>query len=222
MKRLPLLVSFVLFLALCASLAYWALQFFAPAPRAVTAPQQAERKVAPVTAAENLFGAQGKASTMVNVSLRGVIRAGRAADSEAILVVGNEPPKYVKVSAEVMDGVKVKEIHARHVILDDHGVSREVSLPAFAPTPASAANISTTINTNAGQPPQPANQQPNNPQAPNQQPAPPAAPPEQPQQPAQNQPAPPTNPGINASGTSSASDASSAAPSTARSATNPR
>lgn len=221
MKRLPLLVSFVLFLALCASLAYWALQFFAPAPRAVTAPQQAERKVAPVTAAENLFGAQGKASTMVNVSLRGVIRAGRAADSEAILVVGNEPPKYVKVSAEVMDGVKVKEIHARHVILDDHGVSREVSLPAFAPTPASAANI----NTNAGQLPQPANQQPNNPQAPNQQPAAPAAPqeqPQQPQQPAQNQPAPPTNPGINASGTSSASDASSTAPSTARSATNPR
>lgn len=221
MKRLPLLVSFVLFLALCASLAYWALQLFAPAPRAVTAPPQAERKVAPVTAAENLFGAQGQASTMVNVSLRGVIRAGRAADSEAILVVGNEPPKYVKVSAEVMDGVKVKEIHARHVILDDHGVSREVSLPAFAPTPASAANI----NTNAGQPPQPANQQPNNPQAPNQQPAAPAAPqeqPQQPQQPAQNQPAPPTNPGINASGTSSASDASSAAPSTARSATNPR
>ena len=221
MKRLPLLVSFVLFLALCASLAYWALQLFAPAPRAVTAPPQAERKVAPVTAAENLFGAQGQASTMANVSLRGVIRAGRAADSEAILVVGNEPPKYVKVSAEVMDGVKVKEIRARHVILDDHGVSREVSLPAFAPTPASAANI----NTNAGQPPQPANQQPNNPQAPNQQPAAPAAPqeqPQQPQQPAQNQPAPPTNPGINASGTSSASDASSAAPSTARSATNPR
>jgi len=221
MKRLPLLVSFVLFLALCASLAYWALQLFAPAPRAVTAPPQAERKVAPVTAAENLFGAQGQASTMANVSLRGVIRAGRAADSEAILVVGNEPPKYVKVSAEVMDGVKVKEIHARHVILDDHGVSREVSLPAFAPTPASAANI----NTNAGQLPQPANQQPNNPQAPNQQPAAPAAPqeqPQQPQQPAQNQPAPPTNPGINASGTSSASDASSTAPSTARSATNPR
>ncbi len=216
MKRLPLLVSFVLFLALCASLAYWALQLFAPAPRAVTAPPQAERKVAPVTAAENLFGAQGQASTMANMSLRGVIHAGRAADSEAILVVGNEPPRYVKVSAEVMDGVKVKEIHARHVILDDHGVSREVSLPAFAPTPASAANI----NTNAGQPPQPADQQPNNPQAPNQQPAPPAAPQEQPQQPQQpqNQPTPP-NPGMNTSGPS---EASSAAPSTARSATNPR
>lgn len=213
MKRLPLLVSFVLFLALCASLAYWALQLFAPAPRAVTAPPQAERKVAPVTAAENLFGAQGQASTMANMSLRGVIHAGRAADSEAILVVGNEPPRYVKVSAEVMDGVKVKEIHARHVILDDHGVSREVSLPAFAPTPASAANI----NTNAGQPPQPADQQPNNPQAPNQQPAPPTAPQEQPQQP-QNQPTPP-NPGMNTSGPS---EASSAAPSTARSATNPR
>ncbi len=220
MKRLPLLVSFVLFLALCASLAYWVLQLFAPAPRAVAAPPQAERKVVPITAAENLFGAQGQANTMANMSLRGVIHAGRAADSEAILIVGNEPPKYVKVSAEVIDGVKVKEIHARHVILDDRGVSREVSLPAFAPTPASAANLN--ANVNAGQPPQPVNQQPNNPQAPNQQSAPSPVPPDQPQQsqqpqqPAQNQPAPPTNPGMNASG------ASGAASSTARSATNPR
>ncbi len=221
MKRLPLLVAFVLFLGLCASLAYWALQLFAPAPRAVSAPPQAERKIAPITAAENLFGAKGQANTMANMSLRGVIHAGRKADSEAILVVGNEPPKYVKESSEVMVGVKVKEIHPRHVILDDHGVSREVSLPAFAPTPASAANL----NANTGQPLQPANQQGNNAPAPNQQPAPSAAPPEQqpqqpqPQQPqpaAQDQSAPPANPGLNASG------ASGPAPSTARSATNPR
>ena len=210
MKRLPLLFSFVLFLALCASLTYWVLQLFAPAPRAVTAPPQAERKVVPITAAENLFGAQGQANTMANMTLRGVIHAGRASDSEAILVTGNEPPKYVKVSAEVTDGVKVKEIHPRHVVLDDHGVSREVSLPAFAPTPASTTNLNANANANTGQPPQSANQQPNN-----QQPTPPA-PPEQLQQPAQNQPAPPPNAGMNASGVSGA------APSTARSVTNPR
>ena len=208
MTRLPLLVSFVLFLALCASLAYRALQLFAPAPRAVSAPPQAERKVAPIAAAGNLFGGHAQANTMANMILRGVIYVGRSGGSEAILVTDNAPPKYVKVSAEVTDGVTVKEIHPRHVVLDDHGVSREVSLPSFAPTPASTANLNansnTNFNANAGQSPQPALS---------------AAPPEQ--QPAQNQPAPPNNQGMNASGASAASP-SSAAPSTARSATNPR
>lgn len=102
---------------------------------------------------------------MANMILRGVIYAGRTADSEAILVVGNEPPKYMKVSAQVTDGVTVREIHSRHVVLDDHGVSREVSLPAFAPTPAVAST-----NNQPPQPPQPP-QSAQSPQPANQQPA---------------------------------------------------
>ena len=35
MKRLPVLLAFVLFLVLCASQTYWVLQLVAPPPRAV-------------------------------------------------------------------------------------------------------------------------------------------------------------------------------------------
>jgi len=206
MKRLPLLVSFVLFLALCASLAYWALQLFAPAPRPVAVPPQTERKMPPISAAENLFGGHYSSGTMANMQLRGVIHAGKAADSEAILVANNEPPKYVKVDAEISEGVTLKEIHPRYVVLDDHGVSREVNLPEFTPTPLPAQSMKMN----------PTNQQPANP---------PAAPGEP--------PAP--NAGTNASGGGAAEEQSSSAkgmrqpqppptpqPSTARSATDLR
>lgn len=223
MQRLPLLVSFILFLALCASLAYWALQLGAPVQRPVTAPPQAERRMAPVSAAENLFGGHALANTMTNMQLRGVIHAGKKSDSEAILVTDNEAPKYVKLDAEVTQGVRVKEIHPRYVVLDDHGVSREVKLQAITPSPAVAAG--------ASQLPQPGrsdNPSQNPPQNPPQNPAPaPAAPEPQPApQPAQNPPA--TGPGDNASGGSNTQEGEPSAPprlrqpSTTRSATDLR
>lgn len=201
MKRFPLLVSFALFLALCASLAYWALQIFSPAMRPVAALPQAARRMAPVSAAENLFGGYSSSGTMANIQLRGVIHAGKAADSEAILVNDNEPPKFVKVQAEVSEGVTLKEIHPRHVVLDDHGVSREVNLAEFAPTPLPAQSIKLS----------PANS-----------PAAPGAPGESPAPPAQDA-------GANAAGGGAAEEQSSSArgarqlqPSTGRSATNLR
>ena len=208
MKRLPLLVSFVLFLALCASLAYWALQLFAPAPRPVAVPPQTERKMPPISAAENLFGGHSSSGTMANMQLRGVIHAGKAADSEAILVANNEPPKYVKVDAEISEGVTLKEIHPRYVVLDDHGVSREVNLPEFTPTPLPAQSMKMS----------PTNQPPSiQPAAPGEPPAPNTG----------------TNAGTNASGGGAAEEQSSSAkgmrqpqpqhqPSTARSATDLR
>lgn len=141
MRRLPLLVSFALFLALCASMAYWGLQLFSSTPRPVTAQPQTERKVVPISAAENLFGGHSSSNTMANIQLRGVIHAGKASDSEAILVANNAPPQYVKLKAEVSEGVTLKEIHARFVVLDDHGVRRVVNLPEFAPTPLPAQSI---------------------------------------------------------------------------------
>jgi general secretion pathway protein C len=215
MKRLPLLVSFVLFLALCASLTYWALQLFAPMPRAVTAPAQAARKLPSIAAAQNLFGGQAQSSAMANMQLRGVIHAGKASDSEAILVAGNEAPKYVKVDAEVTDGVTVKEIHVRHVVLDDHGVSREVNLPAFTPTPVNTPNFAPPA-----MPTRPNSLQPNT-----SQPANPAQSPAAPELPAEP---PAQSTGVHASGGSAAEEESSAAaghapqPAKVRSATNLR
>ena len=125
MKRLPELLAFVLFLGLCASLTYWILHVVTPPPRAVQAPPSH-------SAAAGLFGGQGSTNGMTKVQLRGVIMAGRPSESVAILVPEGAAAMSLRVKGEVTPGVTVKEIHSRHVVLSDHGVDRELSLPSFA------------------------------------------------------------------------------------------
>ena len=137
MQRIPRLMSFVLFLGVCASLAYWAIEFFTPPPRPVATSATVTQPLPAVSVAADLFGGQADVNTMTNIQLRGVILAGRAEESVAILVTDGGTPKYLRRDAEVMSGVKVKEIDAKKVVLSDHGVSREVSLAAFVP----AANM---------------------------------------------------------------------------------
>jgi general secretion pathway protein C len=150
MKRLPVVVSFLLFLVLCASLAYWALPLFSPAPRAISAPPRVALKSPPVSAAANLFGgAANTATAMPRVLLRGIIHAGLTADSVAILAADGSPPKSLQVDDEVMPGVTVKAIHARHVVLSDHGVTRELSLPEFATASAGAISAPVAARGNA-------------------------------------------------------------------------
>lgn len=132
MKRLPALLSLLLFLVLCASLAYWLLQWLAPPPRPVAAAPVAPRSMPPLTAATNLFGGNAQGSSLANVQLRGVIRSGLAADSVAIIAAEGKPARALRVHAEVLPGIQLKEIHARTVILSDKGAERELTLPSFA------------------------------------------------------------------------------------------
>ena len=145
MKRLPAVLSLILFLALCASLAYWLLQWLAPAPRPVAAPPVAQRPPAPLTAAFNLFGGNPQ-SGAPGLELRGIIRSGRAADSVAIITVEGKPPRALRTHAEVMPGVEISEIRAKTVILSDKGASRELALPPFATQPGAAQDM-TAMNT---------------------------------------------------------------------------
>ena len=131
-QRLPAVAALVLFVALCASIAYWALQWLAPPPRAVAAPVASERVMPPVSAAANLFGGAAKSGSMMNVQLRGIIHAGRSTGSAAIMTVDGSPPRFYRVNAELIPGVTVKAIHARTVVLSDRGAERELPLPAFA------------------------------------------------------------------------------------------
>ncbi len=132
MKRLPELLAFVLFLGLCASLTYWILHVVTPPPRAVTAPPRAVQAAPSLSAVAGLFGGQGSTNGMTKVQLRGVIMAGRPSESVAILVPEGAAAVSLRVKGEVTPGVTVKEIHSRHVVLSDHGVDRELSLPSFA------------------------------------------------------------------------------------------
>ncbi len=130
MQRAPAFLALLLFAALCASLAYWLLQWFAPAPRAVAAPPETARAMPPVAAASALFGGRAQDSGGAQVQLRGILQAGKA--SVAIIAAEGKPARALGVDAEVLPGLTIREIGARTVVLAGRGAERELTLPAFA------------------------------------------------------------------------------------------
>lgn len=154
MKGLPRLLSLLLFLALCASLAYWLLQWLAPPPRPLAAPPVAQRAMPPLASAANLFGGNPQ-SGAATIQLHGLIRSGRAAESIAIITVEGKPSRALRVHSEIVPGVHLKEVRARTVILSERGGDRELILPEFS---AQSGASQTTVDTgnNPVQPQQPA------------------------------------------------------------------
>src|SRR6185369_15900242 len=129
MKRWPLLATFVLFIALCASATFWALQLFKPAVRPVAAAPQSARPEVKIDAAAGLFG--GRPATFAvasNFQLTGVVVAGNASESVAIVSADGKPAKAAGVDSEVMPGVTVKEVNAHYVLLSEGGVVKRVEL----------------------------------------------------------------------------------------------
>lgn len=149
MKRLPVVFSFLLFLALSATLAYWLVQWTAPAPRPVSAPPKSERTIRPISAADSLFGGHSAGSNIANVQLRGVVYSGSLSDSVAIVAVEGKRPRTFTVNSEIIPGLFVKEILNKTVVMSEKGVERELSLPAFA------AQESNTTAPQASMPPAP-------------------------------------------------------------------
>ena len=129
MNRRPLIASFVLFVALCASTAYWAMQWLSPAPRPVAAPAQDARPVADPGAAANLLGGHSIADLASNFQLTGVVMASDPAQSVAIIAVNGKPAQATRTNKEVVPGVIVKEVHKHHVLLNDGGVIKRLELP---------------------------------------------------------------------------------------------
>ena len=139
MKRLPVMISFVLLLALSATLAYWIVRWTAPAPRPVSAPPKSERTMPPISAAANLFGGRSSGSAIANVQLRGVVHSGGPVGSVAIIAVEGKPPRALTANSEIAPGVIVKEILNKTVVVSEKGVAHELSLPAFAAQESIAA-----------------------------------------------------------------------------------
>lgn len=150
MKRLPLAISFVLFILLCASLAYWGLQMFKPPLRPVAAPPRAAAPEVRPEAATALFG--GRAAPVAvasNYQLRGVIFSGSARDSVAIISADGKPPQAIRLNSEVMPGVTVKEVHPGYVILSENGATKRVELPETGRD----AGITSSVPARPGTPP---------------------------------------------------------------------
>jgi len=131
MKRLPLIVTVLAVVLLSASLAYWGLQLFKPQQRAIAAPPPPPPMGVNVDAAKGLFGGQVVVAAVSNYQLKGVVAA-RGEDSAAIISVDNKPAVAIAIGKEVVPGVTVKEVHAKHVILSEGGVNKRVDLPSDA------------------------------------------------------------------------------------------
>ncbi len=130
MRRWPLFTSFLMFVALCMSAAYWAMQFIKPAARTFAAPPPAALPLPKLDAAANLLGGRVAVAVATNYQLKGVLVGINPADSVAILSANNKPAKAVRVNAEVMPGVIVKEVQRGYVLLSDGGAIKRVDLPA--------------------------------------------------------------------------------------------
>lgn len=143
MKRLPLVASFLLFILLCASIAYWGLQLFKPPLRPVAAPPHAAKSDINPEAAATLFGGRaGKVAVASNYQLKGVVMSGSADESIAILSADGKPAQAVRVDAEVAPGVIVKEVHRDYVLLSDSGAVKRVELPENAKSEVNLATVS--------------------------------------------------------------------------------
>jgi general secretion pathway protein C len=131
MNRLPQFTSFVLFIALCVSAAYWGMQLFNPPLRPVAAPPQSIQ-TPNLDAAASLFGGHTTAVIASNFQLTGVVMASNPAESVAILVANGKKPQAVRANNEVLPGVTVKEVQRDHVLLSERGVIKRVDLPKDA------------------------------------------------------------------------------------------
>ena len=134
MKRLPVLVSFVLFIALCASAAYWGLQLFKPQARPMAAPPAPPMAEPSLDLAAGLFGGR-KAPVAVasNYALKGVVVAHDPNESVAILAADGKAAQALGIGQEVVRGVTVKEVHSGYVLLSEGGAVKRVPLPENVP-----------------------------------------------------------------------------------------
>jgi general secretion pathway protein C len=132
MKRLPLITTFILFIALCASVTYWAMQFIKPAQRAVVAPPQAIQNEPSLDVAASLFGNRTSSPVSGSIQLKGVVAGNVSGESVAILLVNGKFAQSFRVGAEVIPGVRVGEVRDDHVMLLEQGGVRRVDLPQSA------------------------------------------------------------------------------------------
>lgn len=130
MKRWVILSSFVLFIALCGSVAFWSMQLFKPQVRPVAAPPQTATAAINLDAAAALFGGRpASVAVASNYQLKGVVVSGRASESVAILSADGKPAQAVRVDREVMPGVVVREVRSQYILLSEGGITKRVELP---------------------------------------------------------------------------------------------
>ncbi len=128
MSALPRLLSFLLFIGLCVSLAWWLMPLFSPAPRALSAPPRSTLIAPNLSTASTLLGGQTSLASNNQYQLTGIVRAQNSRDSVAILSSAGQAGISVKIGKKVTSEMTVSEIHANYVLLDTHGQVQRIDL----------------------------------------------------------------------------------------------
>ena len=129
-KRLPLIVSFVLFIMLCGSGTYWFMQLFKKTAERPLAPLQASNTSdIPIDDATRLFGGQLSVASASNYQLKGVIAGSDGTYGSAIIVADGKPAQALPVGRELSPGVVLKEVHPQYVMLAENGALKRINLP---------------------------------------------------------------------------------------------
>jgi general secretion pathway protein C len=188
-KRLPLIVSFVLFMLLCGSATYWFMHLFRKAPERTLAPVPLSSNSSEISieAATRLFGGQLSVTAASNYQLKGVIAGRDGTYGAAIIVADGKPAQALPVGHEISPGVSLKEVHPQYVMLSENGALKRINLPEAKGPQIETVTLAqpdqgsrmTGPSLPMAQPPQP-QQQP--PQQPPQQTNVPSEPPQSPQQ----------------------------------------
>ncbi|MCU6433149.1 hypothetical protein LPB67_05085 [Undibacterium sp. Jales W-56] len=152
MKRVPLIVSFLMFIVVCMSLSFWGIQLFKPKPRAVAVPSQVVAFEPGAGQWGNIFGASQIAQAASNYQLKGVILARRMNDSVAIVSANGKPAQAVGINQELSAGITLQEVHAQYILISENGIIKRVELP---PSTTIMASPSAAINNAVVPPPNP-------------------------------------------------------------------
>jgi type II secretory pathway component PulC len=84
--------------------------------------------------AMSLFGGSSNNESRFPLFLRGVILSGESGASLAIIGAPGSPQKLIQRDAELMPGITLQEIHAKYIVVLDHGLRREVPLSSITNT----------------------------------------------------------------------------------------
>jgi general secretion pathway protein C len=151
LKRWKLPITFVLFIALCMSLTYWAMQFFTPTQRQLVEPVTAATDV-DLNAAAGLFGGRAAKPRIVsNFQLKGIVLAADPAQSVAILSENGKPARALRAGARISGDVRVKEVQQLYVLLSEGGATTRIDLPqdkvlsVFSPASEEETVVATVV-----------------------------------------------------------------------------
>ncbi|CAB3749216.1 general secretion pathway protein GspC [Paraburkholderia humisilvae] len=124
---LPTLGTVAAIALFVAVLAWWAHVFTAAAPAAPAQP--APPAALDTTAGGTLFGSQPDQGPRDTVQLLGVLSFD-ANHGAAIVSIGGEPARVIRVNGKINDSTTLAEVRARSIVVKRGSLRREIALPA--------------------------------------------------------------------------------------------